>query len=311
MSNPYTVSLSLSGFDELLWLDEKNNVHIEAAEKRDPNRQRVFELAKKIWIKEFHMSENDVNKAPLGKSTIVVMCSNDDKGNSNPVSAARFEIYEDPDTHVKTAKLYSMASIVKKRGYGKLLLDKISKFVKKRCDCNFMTVDVVRPIISHFENITMFMSDPTEKKNWALETPTPHEIAEQDRDMREYYEFQTHEIIVSPRQVENLEKLKDELNLDDETRLVCRNIQSMKRTQRVQGLLDFYKRCNFTFQITPGDNSEYQVTYSTPWGDIWPFYSYTLVANLYKTDNASVTDNIKRLSEWQDYNALQENYDRY
>ena len=63
MSNPYTVSLSLSGFDELLCLDEKNNVHIEAAEKRDPNRQRVFELAKKIWIKEFHMSDEDVNNA--------------------------------------------------------------------------------------------------------------------------------------------------------------------------------------------------------------------------------------------------------
>ena len=63
MSNPYTVSLSLSGFDELLCLDEKNNVHIEAAEKRDRNRQRVFELAKKIWIKEFHMSDEDVNNA--------------------------------------------------------------------------------------------------------------------------------------------------------------------------------------------------------------------------------------------------------
>jgi hypothetical protein len=76
--------------------------------------------------------------------------------------------------------------------------------------------------------------------------------------MRKHYEFEPHEIIVIPRQVENLEKLRDELNLDDETRLVCRNIQSMKRTQRVQGLLDFYKRCNIKFQITPGDNSEYQ-----------------------------------------------------
>ena len=79
----------------------------------------------------------------------------------------------------------------------------------------------------------------------------------------------------------------------------------------MQGLLDFYKRCNFTFQITPGDNSEYQDTYSTPWGDIWPFYSYTLVANLYKNYDASVTHGLERLSEWQDYNVLQENYDRY
>jgi hypothetical protein len=155
MSNPYTVSLSLSWFDELLCLDEKNNVHIEAAQIRDPNRQRVFEIAKKIWIKEFHMSENDVNNTPLDKSTIVVMYSNDDKGNLNLLSAARFEIYKDPDTHIKTAKIFSMASIPKKKGYGKLLLDKISNFVKNKCDCNFMTVDVVRLIISHFDNISV------------------------------------------------------------------------------------------------------------------------------------------------------------
>ena len=204
-----------------------------------------------------------------------------------------------------------MASIVKKRGYGKLLLDEISNFVRNQCHCEFMTVDVVRPIISGHNTIEMFMRDPTEKKNWVLEQPTPHEIAEQDRDMRENYDLEEHEQIVSPRQVENLDMLREKWKLEHTTRLVCRNIQSMKRTQRVQGLLDFYNRCNFTFQITPGDNSEYQVTHSTPWGDIWPFYSYTLVANLYKTDNASVTDNIKSLSEWQDYNALKENYDRY
>jgi hypothetical protein len=157
----------------------------------------------------------------------------------------------------------------------------------------------------------MLMSDPIEKKNWVLEQPTLHEINEQDREIRDNDDFEPHERIVSPRNVGKLDELREEWNLDDETRLVCRNIQSMKRTQRVQGLLDFYKRCNFTFQITPGDNSEYQVTYSTPWGDIWPFYSYTLVANLYKTDNASVTDNIKRLSQWQTYKDLQCNYDSY
>ena len=263
MNNPYTVSLSLSGFDKLLCLDEKNNVHIEAAEKRDPNRQRVFELAKKIWIKEFHMSENDVNKAPLGKSTIVVMCSNDDKGNSNPVSAARFEIYEDPQTHIKTAKIYSMASIVKQKGYGKLLLLEISKFVTTECGCKFMTVDVVRPVISDKASIEMMMSDPTETQNWKKEN--------------EYGAGHS-------------------------------KIKSHKRTQRVEGLLLFYKKCDFVFQITPCGRPG---THLTPWGTIWPFYCYTLVAKLYSNDDASVIDNTERLSQWQNSTDLQKNYDSY
>jgi hypothetical protein len=165
---------------------------------------------------------------------------------------------------IKTAKIFSVASIPKKKGYGKLLIDKISKFVKKNCDCKFMTVDVVRPIISKKDWINILMSNPGEKKIWDLEKPTPHEIEEQDDTIRK---------------------------LDDHTHLVCRKIQSSKRTERVQGLLDFYKRCNFTFQITPGDNPD---THSTLWGVIWPFYSYTLVVKLYKTYNASVTDNIER-----------------
>jgi hypothetical protein len=83
----------------------------------------------------------------------------------------------------------------------------------------------------------------------------------------------------------------------------------------VQGLLDFYKRCNFMFLITPGDNSDtergYSDTPSTLWGEIFPFYRYTLVAKLYKTHNASVTDNIERLSQWQNYTDLHRNYDSY
>ena len=172
MSNPYTVSLSLSGFDALLYLDEKNTVRIEGANEVDPNRERVFQHAKQIWIKEFHMSDEYLNNALLSESTIVVMYSNDNEGKSNPVSAARFEIYEDPLTHIKTAKIYSMASIVKEKGYGKLLLLEISKFVKTKCGCKFMTVDVVRPIISDRYSIDIIMNDPTEKKNWNLEKDT-------------------------------------------------------------------------------------------------------------------------------------------
>ena len=169
MSNPYTVSLSLSGFDTLLYLDEKNTVRLAVAKSGDATRQRVFELAKTIWMQEFHVSDEDVNDALLSESTIVVMYSNDNEGKSNPVSAARFEIYEDPQTHIKTAKIYSMASIVKKKGYGKLLLLEISKFVTKKCGCKFMTVDVVRPSISDKSSIAMLKKDKTENENWNLE----------------------------------------------------------------------------------------------------------------------------------------------
>ncbi len=174
-----------------------------------------------------------------------------------------------------------------------MLLDEISKFVKKNCDCEFMTVDVVQPIISGYDNIKKFMRDPTENKNWDLEMPTLHEIEEQDRHTRDYYEFEPHEKIVNPSHFENLDELRKKWKLEHNTRLICRNIQSSKRTERVQGLLDFYKQCNFTFQITPGDISYYRDLYSTLWGLIQPLYSNTLVAKLYET--LSVTDNNERL----------------
>jgi hypothetical protein len=156
MSNPYIVSLSLNSFDTQLGVyDGHNTVCIAGAKKNDPNRQFVFKLAKEIWKQEFCMSEEDVNNAPLRKSTIVVVYSNDRNGNSNPLSAARFEIYEHPYTHIKTAKIFSVASIEKKRGYGKLLIEEISKFVKNNCGCQFMTVDVSRPIISGYNSIDL------------------------------------------------------------------------------------------------------------------------------------------------------------
>ena len=102
--------------------------------------------------------------------------------------------------------------------------------------------------------------------------------------------------------------MRNSLKLHD-TRLICRNIQSSKRTERVHGLLEFYKQCNFIFQIKPEDSSDtgyyYSDTHCTPWGQIWPFYSYTLVAKLYDTDN------IDRLSQWETYENLKDNYDRY
>jgi hypothetical protein len=231
------------------------------------------------------------------------------------LSAARFEIYEDPYTHIKTAKIFSVASIVKKKGYGKLLIKEISKFVKKNCGCRFMTVDVIRPIISDYNSIEMLVGEPIEKKNLKLEAPTPCEIKKHDNDMRKYYEFKPHERIVSPRKFTELEKLRKSLRLRDPTRLVCRNVQSSKRTERVHGLLEFYKQCNFIFQIKPEDSSDtgyyYSDTHCTPWGQIWPFYSYTLVAKLYDTYNVSVEDNIERLSQWETYKDLEDNYDSY
>jgi len=316
MSNPYIVSLNLDGFDNQLDVyDSNNTVYIAGANKNDPNWQRVFEFAKIIWKKEFHMSDEDVNRVPLDNSTIVVVYSNDKMGNSNPLSVARFQIYEDHSTGIKTAKIFSMASIIKRKGCGKLLITELSNFVKTKCNCQFMTVEVTRPIISEYNCIDMLMEDPIEEKFWKLEKPTPLEIKEQDEALMIKYEYEPNEIrIVSPRQDKDLEKMRNVLK-DHDPRLICRNVQSSKRTQRVEGLLDFYKQCNFIFQIKPKDSSDTERHFSnkhwTPWGQIWPFYSYTLVAKLFDPYNVSVKDNIKRLSEWKTYKDLEDNYDSY
>jgi hypothetical protein len=315
MSNPYIVSLNLNGFDKQLGVYDNNTVCIADANIKDPNWQRVFEIAKIIWKREFRMSDEDVNRVPLDNSTIFVVYSNDKMGNSNPLSVARFEIYEDHSTGIKTAKIFSMASIIKRKGYGKLLVTELSNFVKTKCNCQFMTVEVTRPIISEYNCIEMLMKDPIEENFWKLEKPTPLEIKEQDEALRIEYGYKPNEIIiVSPRQYKDLENMTNSLEHHD-TRLICRNVQSIKRTERVQGLLDFYKQCNFIFQIKPEDSSDtgcyYSRTYWTPWGQIWPFYSYTLVAKLFDPYNVSVKDNIKRLSEWKTYKDLEDNYDSY
>lgn len=51
-------------------------------------------------------------------------------------------------------------------------------------------------------------------------------------------------------------------------------------------------------RITPINNEHHLQKDWTPWGKIWPFYRYTLVAKLHETCDASVIDNTKRLSEW-------------
>jgi hypothetical protein len=195
------------------------------------------------------------------------------------------------------------------------LIESVASARGARDHLEFMTVDVTRPIISGYNSIEMLVGEPIEKKKMELEAPTPREIKEQDNAMRKYYEFEPHERIVSPRKFKELEKLRKSLRIRDRTCLVCRNIQSSKRTERVQGLLDFYKQCNFIFQIKPEDSSDtgcyYSDTHWTPWGQIWPFYSYTLVAKLYDTYNVSDNDNIERLSQWKNYTDLQDNYDSY
>jgi len=281
MRNPYIVSISLSGASTLLSTDEdQNTVHFEWTERGDPNRMHVFNIAKKIWIREFELSDKAVNEMLDDDKIMVVVYSKDKTGSLKPLSAGRFQCEGDDD---KSAHISAVASIEKRQGYGRLLLENIGKLVKARYNCNFMTVDVTRPIISKTHWIKMFMNDPVEANFWARENSFEHG-----------------------------------------------NIESMKRTTRVQGLLDFYKECDFKFQIKPKKDSfkftleEEKCTEEeldlmnypggcdcTPWGFIEPFISYRLVAKLCKTDDASVTPILERLSEWRDYKDLQDNYDSY
>jgi hypothetical protein len=310
MSNPYIVSLSLSGAAWLLSTDkDQTTVHFVWVEKNNPERMHVAELANKIWVQEFHLSDNDANEILISDDIIVVVYSRDVKGNLKPLSAGRLGIHEEHLTGIKTAKIYSVASIEQKKGYGKLLLKNIRELAENTYMCKFMTVDVTRPIISNPDSIHECMESPVEAYFWSLEKPTQKEIEEQDLSIRRDPLFDRCLALVSPRANYKVAGLNKYI-----TPTACRNIQSEKRTARVQGLLDFYKKCNFRFMIIRGDKDEESwgcEQYLTPWGFVYPDYCYTLVDVLCDVSDPSVECVVRDLSEWEEYTDLEANYDSF
>ena len=85
------------------------------------------------------------------------------------------------------------------------------------------------------------------------------------------------------------------------------NIDSSTRTQRVEGMLNFYWQSGFQCCITPGTMPA--TPRDTPWGRVDPSYSYMLVAILEDTRAPElVHPSASRLVRWANEGDLDKNY---
>ncbi len=91
------------------------------------------------------------------------------------------------------------------------------------------------------------------------------------------------------------------------------NIDSSTRTQRVEGMLNFYWQSGFQCCITPGTMPA--TPRDTPWGRVDPWYSYMLVAILEDTRAPEFVHPSRlspgRLSRWVNEHDLDKNYSSY
>jgi len=88
-------------------------------------------------------------------------------------------------------------------------------------------------------------------------------------------------------------------------------IESSKRSERVEKLLEFYKKNEFCFCIKRDPSYAREGDkFQTPWGRVDPFYSYTLVAAL-DTHNSEFSLQNTRLIPWTTACDLRKNYDSY
>jgi len=89
-------------------------------------------------------------------------------------------------------------------------------------------------------------------------------------------------------------------------------IESSKRSERVQKLLNFYKDNGFCFCIKPGPSDAHEIDkHQTLWGRVDPFYSYTLVAALNTDHDEVYLQNTTRLAAWTTPEDLAKNYNSY
>jgi hypothetical protein len=287
MDNPYIVHLALNakigsskttftsnkkhvGIKEHIMeigeLDKHNNkLYYMIANSSDTHYKICLDLAFAVWQNRFGITRRHMADENSRTMQTIVLFTLNTISDIQPLAAARIRFYETNNT--RTAKIYSLASYYDGMHHGSILLRKISE-VAAGAQCQFMTVDVSRPQITHPNEILRFLADKSEARFWNDEKPTPYK------------------------------KYND--------------INSSKRTQRVERLLNFYHRNGFCFCVKVGDpsNAHKGNKFETLWGSLDPFYSYTLVAAL-ETHNSNFSLDNARLIRWSTAWDLRNNYDKY
>lgn len=185
-ANPYFVSLDLAGkhpsarVPRSLHVEERlripmhekdargNTLCYVTATSKDKHRPACLKLANDIWRARFGVT---MPEKELECFTLIVVCTQDQRSNLTPVSAARY-VYLGKEG-IKTAKIYSVASSEDRKGHGSILVKKI-KELATGAKCKYMTVDVTRPKFSKTEDIQRFAEDKSEIKTWRQERPDPY-----------------------------------------------------------------------------------------------------------------------------------------
>ena len=133
------------------------------------NRESVLALANRVWEQEFGVSLDD-SDPQLSNSFVVVLYRRCDSEQPKEVlSAARYVVHED-GTGTRTANIYGVVSSIKRHGYGKRLLQHLRTHLIRQCE--FMKVEITRPVITRWKAIEVFNADPIEQKFWSTEQPT-------------------------------------------------------------------------------------------------------------------------------------------
>lgn len=193
MNNPYIVHVALDakfGSSKTTLYSRKKQVdikkHIMEMGEKDKHNNKLYymvagpsdthykiclHLAFVVWENRFGISTRHLANETSATLKIIVLCKLNTSSDIQPLAAARIVFYETNQT--RTVKIYSLASYYDGMHHGSILIRKISELAAG-AECQFMTVDVSRPQITHQNEIIRFLADKSEAKFWNDEKPTPY-----------------------------------------------------------------------------------------------------------------------------------------
>jgi hypothetical protein len=152
--------------------DKHNNtLYYMVAGPSDTHYKICLDLAFVVWENRFGISKRHLANETSTTMKTIVLCKLNTRSDIQPLAAARIGFYETNNT--RTAKIYSLASYYDGMHHGSIILRKISELAAG-AQCQFMTVDVSRPQITHQNEIMRFLADKSESKFWNDEKPTPY-----------------------------------------------------------------------------------------------------------------------------------------
>jgi len=156
-------------------IDEKdkdnNTLYYMIADASDTHYKICLDLALVVWENRFGITRRHMACENSRTMKTIVLFKLNTISDIQPLAAARIGFYETNDT--RTAKIYSLASYHDGMHHGSILLRKISE-VAAGAKCQFMTVDISRPQITHQNEILRFLADKSEARFWNDEKPTPY-----------------------------------------------------------------------------------------------------------------------------------------